>query len=881
MSDANKELLHEFILESNEGLQVINDKLAQYSKNPTSMEDFNGIYRAIHTIKGGARFMKLPELEALTHSIESVLDLIREGVLTYSSSFNDLILVGVDYIQAHIQSLENFGVEATIDTSILRSEILSFATSSAKSEKSSKTNAVETSFSGNFEAEDHTASSSEIVENNQIAEEVGEISTAATAVLQATPNEKQNAEKAIADTVVRVNVNLLDKIMNVVGELVLTRNQIVQLASAQETGDLIRLSTQLNSITSELQTDIMTTRMQPIGSILNRFERIVRDMARELDKKINLKIEGKDTELDKTLLEAIKDPLTHMVRNAVDHGMETIQERIKAGKPEEGNVTIRAYHEGGQVTIEISDDGRGIDKQRILAKAEEKGLIRPDEAARMADKEIYNLVFLPGFSTAAKVTNISGRGVGMDVVKTNIEKIGGHIEILTELGKGSVFKMRIPLTLAIIPALIVSSGEESFAIPQINLVELVRLEGDKLLQIEKIKDSEFFRLRGNIIPLARLSNTLDLPRVETEQESLNIVILNADGAMFGLIVDQILDTQEIVVKPLGKQIKNIGIYAGATIMGDGHVALILDVQGLANKCSLERGSGSKKTASGSEAVHQSQDLQEILLFSLSSKGLFAVPLSMITRLEEFDKNSVDYTSMSPITKYRDQPMPLLFLDEALGLSVGASKELPDIIPTFVISIDNLNYGFVVDKIIDVTATNFDLKKSGVEGACIIGTLFVNEKAVSIIDMYDLADKLKLGLRKKTYEITQGKRPTALVVEDTPMFRTLAVNIMREIGFDVLVATNGKEGIDILTQRYKDVQVIISDIEMPIMNGYEFVEILKSRNEYKNIPIIAVTSRYSEADIAKGKSAGFDTYLEKFKKEEIINAVQKHLGRGLS
>jgi len=414
-------------------------------------------------------------------------------------------------------------------------------------------------------------------------------------------------EISVIDSVVRVNVKVLDKIMNVVGELVLNRNQIVQFANSHEQSELNRLTQQLSIITTELQNDIMTTRMQPVGNVLSKFERVIRDLARKQNKKIKLIIKGEKTELDKTLLEAIKDPLTHLIRNAVDHGIESPEERVIANKPEEGIVMITSYHEGGQVTIEIKDDGGGINSVKVLEKAISKGIVTTEEAERMSEKQIINMIFSPGFSTAAEVTEISGRGVGMDVVKTNVEKIGGMVDIESEFGVGSTFKMKIPLTLAIIPALVVESDLESFAIPQINLVELVRIEDQNIsTKIEKLHDSEFFRLRGELIPIFRINEVLDLKNVhektmaltknledlnvessfknknknknENVQSGINIVILNAEGKTYGLIVDKILDTQEIVVKPLSGALKHINIFAGATIMGNGHVALIIDAR---------------------------------------------------------------------------------------------------------------------------------------------------------------------------------------------------------------------------------------------------------------------------------------------------------------
>ena len=397
---------------------------------------------------------------------------------------------------------------------------------------------------------------------------------------------------AVSDSTIRVDVGLLDKLMNLVGELVLARNQVLQFTSQSADSAFLATSQRLNLITTELQGSVMKTRMQPIGNVWSKLPRVVRDLAAACGKEVRLEMEGKETELDKTIIEAIKDPLTHIVRNSVDHGIERPETRVERRKPAEGCLKMRAYHEGGQVIIEITDDGGGIDCERVKQKALQRALITPEQAARMSDHEALYLIFLPGFSTAEKVTNVSGRGVGMDVVKTNIERIGGTVDLQSQPGKGTTLKIKIPLTLAIIPALIVTSGGDRFAIPQVSLLELVRLEVEQASQqIEFIHGAPVYRLRGQLLPFAYLNRELRLNDADDDGlkpsvEATTIVVLQADGHPFGLVVDEINDTEEIVVKPLGKQLKGVASFAGATIMGDGRVALILDVLGLAQRAGV-------------------------------------------------------------------------------------------------------------------------------------------------------------------------------------------------------------------------------------------------------------------------------------------------------
>src|SRR5271165_3795881 len=394
-----------------------------------------------------------------------------------------------------------------------------------------------------------------------------------------------------APETIRVGVNVLDKLMTLVGELVLARNQLLQISNTVEDASLQAVSQRMNLIATELQEQVMKTRMQPIGNIWGQFPRTVRDVALGCGKEVGIEMEGKETELDKTIIEAIKDPLTHLVRSSVDHGIELPEARVKAGKARVGRLILRAFHEGGQVNIEISDDGAGLSSDRIRKKAIERGVITAEQAARMTEREIFNLIFLPGFSTAEKVTNVSGRGVGMDVVKTNVEKIGGTVDVQSTLGRGTTVRVKIPLTLAIIPALVVTCGGDRYAIPQVSLLELVRVESDQAGKgIELVHGAPVYRLRGQLLPLVYLSRELKLAtdaRPPAEREgAVNIVVLQADGRQFGLVVDEINDTEEIVVKPLRKQLKTVKVFAGSSIMGDGRVALILDVLGLAQRAGV-------------------------------------------------------------------------------------------------------------------------------------------------------------------------------------------------------------------------------------------------------------------------------------------------------
>jgi two-component system chemotaxis sensor kinase CheA len=549
-----------------------------------------------------------------------------------------------------------------------------------------------------------------------------------------------------AQETIRVGVNLLDKLMTLVGELVLARNQLLQISNTVEDAGLQAVSQRMNLIATELQEEVMKTRMQPIGNVWSQFPRTVRDVALGCGKEVGIEMEGKETELDKTIIEAIKDPLTHLVRNSVDHGIELPEDRVKAGKNRAGRLILRAFHEGGQVNIEISDDGAGLNGERIRKKALERGVVTAEQAARMTEREIFNLIFLPGFSTAEKVTNVSGRGVGMDVVKTNVERIGGNVDVQSNAGRGTTVRVKIPLTLAIIPALVVTCGGDRYAIPQVSLLELVRLEADEVVKgIELVHGAPVYRLRGRLLPLVYLSRELklvtDASAAVAGDGSVNIVVLQADERQFGLVVDQINDTEEIVVKPLRKQLKTVKTFAGSSIMGDGKVALILDVMGLAQRASVvtemrDRAMTEKTT----EAVTKGGDKQTFLLFAGPGDSRMAIPLSTLARLEEFPVADVEMSGIQWVTQYRGQILPLIRLNivmEERRQRLRASHLLPAIdlgpIQVLVLNHEGRSFGLVVERILDIVEDRADVKSAATRPAVLYSVL-IGDRVTELLDI---------------------------------------------------------------------------------------------------------------------------------------------------
>ncbi len=744
-----QQLINDLIVESGEGLDRFDAEMLLLEKGAGKKDSLNIVFRAIHTIKGTAGCIGLSKIELVAHVGENLLSLLRDGKLQITPPMISTLLEYSDALKEMMRSLEQTGTPGDTDYSNLLKKLQQFAAGEnpAEEKKPEPVAAVENSvaapapaaavasgawglFSDEPAAEEPApavAPSSDKAEKQVWGLFEDEPAAPATAIEVPAPIENAAAgakpsAASVSETAIRVDVGQLDKLMNLVGELVLARNQILQFTAESTEPTLLNASQRLNIITTELQESVMKTRMQPIENVWAKFPRIVRDVSRELGKKVQLVMEGSETELDRTIIEAIKDPLTHILRNSIDHGFEKPDVRVKAGKAEEGLLVLRAFHEGGQVNIEIMDDGGGINVARVKNKAVEKGLVTAEHTARMTDREVFNMIFLPGFSTAEKVTNVSGRGVGMDVVKTNIEKIGGSVDVFSETGQGTTLKIKIPLTLAIIPALIVTSGGERFAIPQVSLLELLRLDGEQAKQgIEMLYGSPVYRLRGQLLPLIYLNRELKLGEPKPE-DAVQIVVLQADGRQFGMIVDDINDTEEIVVKPLGKQLKGISCFAGATIMGDGKVALILDVLGIAQYSKVISEVRDKAALEKTKTFDQSGEKQTLLVFNTGKNSRLAIPLSTVARLEEFSRESVENSGGQEVVQYRGQILPLIPIARFLSPAEAAATPA-DPMQVVVYSELGRSVGLVVGKINDIVheaiTVRRESRRNGISGSAVI------------------------------------------------------------------------------------------------------------------------------------------------------------------
>jgi len=746
-----------------------------------------------------------------------------------------------------------------------------------------------------------------------------------------------------SDASLRVNVSLLDTLMNLAGELVLSRNQLLQAISSGDPRAAETSGQRIDLITSELQEAIMLTRMQNIGIVFNKFPRVVRDLAGNLGKNVELYLKGKEVELDKTIIEAIGDPLTHLVRNSVDHGIELPEDRNEAGKNNTGRIILKAYHEAGQVNIEISDDGKGLDGQKLAAIAVAKGVVTEDQARMMSDKEKMNLVFMPGFSTAEKVTDVSGRGVGMDVVKTNLDRLGGVIDIDSKIGEGTTIRIKLPLTLAIIPSQIIVAGGDRYAIPQVNLEELLRIPANQVKdRVEIVGDAEVVRLRGKLLPLIKLADVIgiestyfdykdgssktdrrrnisdrrskrnsyfyedrtdaensklktdkkeDLDRSSEEvkrnpkdrryhaSSALNIVVVSTGVMKYGLVVDELNDSEEIVVKPLGRHLKVCKEYAGATIMGDGRVALILDVANLANMYGLTSVEGSDRAGEvaveNNEADRGSKDRQSILIFRGEDEEQFAIPINHVERIEKIKDTDIEEVGGKKVMKYRGGSLALFTIDQVAHVKPMAKKE--DLL-VIVVNIADREIGIMAVGPVDAKEISVEIDDETLKQQGILGSAIIGDHTTLLVDVYGLVHTLNPEWfpDREIVQTAQGKSVTILYAEDSNFFRNQVKGFMEEEGYNVIGAEDGNVAWNLLLEHSEEVSLVVTDIEMPNLDGYELSEKIKKDKRFADLPIIALTTMAGEEDVARGESVGIDDYQIKLDREKLMRSVINYL-----
>lgn len=1058
------ETLQMYIEESREHLEDIETDLLEIEQQGADIDSdlVNKVFRAAHSIKGGASFLALGKITDLSHKIENILDMVRNQQLVPSGELISTVLEAFDYlgdllnnavnsnemdISSHLDDLNKL-VTATLDDNekedLTRQEKISMpdihttftlstydlkqATQGGKDlyileydliedvhrQGNSPLDIFHSLENAGFIIDVHVGMTAvgdldspqlftilpmyvffaSIIEPDLIAMvlEIDEakaqhlssddikdqlqsggktIETAAPEIADSSPlpvveqvaepvakqqkkEVKQSSgviDKAKSSSLkqsttkqaktVRVDVQVLDQLINRAGELVLARNQMLQALSTWEKANITTASQRIDLVTSELQEAIMLTRMQPIGNIFNKFTRVIRDLSRQLGKEIDLQLEGKEVELDKTIIEGLGDPLTHLVRNSVDHGIEPPETRKAKGKQEKGTVSLRAYHESGQVIIEIEDDGKGLNPVFLAEKALEKGLVSVEQEATMTDQERVNLIMMPGFSTAEKLTDVSGRGVGMDVVKTNLDELGGQVEINSELDRGTVIRIKLPLTLAIIPSLLVSTAGERFAIPQVNVGELLQIPGTELKdRIERIGEAEVLVLRGELIPLLQLASVLELEHLYFDKKQgvyrpdrrkticdkrlddfsssspqktahgpktvvpeavaerryadrdLNVVVVQSGAFKYGMIVDAMHDTVEIVVKSLGRHLNKQQVYAGATIMGDGNLALILDVAGVARAAGLRSVTESSQLLAKEQeqsSVGNGSVQQTLLFFRNGPEELCAVPLHQVMRIEQIKNTDIEIKGGKKVIQYRNGNLPVYALEEVASVEMLEEREELNVI---LFSVAGHEVGLLATPPLDIVNNTFMLDEVTLRQSGISGSTIINNETILMVDIIDviknlnpqwftdIADPYLLSRGTAMDEGNGGQsdaQSTVVLVEDSDFFRSQVKQFINAMGYPVVEAENGREALEQINDLTESIGLVVTDIEMPIMNGYELAAKLREDERFSQLPIIALSSLANEEDVARGKKSGINEFQVKLDREQLAEAITRYLG----
>jgi two-component system, chemotaxis family, sensor kinase CheA len=947
------DLLREFLTETSESLDTVDNQLVRFEQEPNNAKILDNIFRLVHTIKGTCGFLGLPRLEALAHAGETLMGKFRDGMPVTAEAVT-LILSSIDRIKEILAGLEatetepegndrdlidqleamvergmaamaagetaapaaaaapepepapasaraapahTHGtlVDQTLERPLRPGEVpldeLERAFRETKTEKNTQGSLVpqtlerplrpgEVSLDELERAFRSTATEVEPAHTKKAAAPERQPAAApAEQSVTSVKEKKQSAKKSVvevdsaadnervANQSIRVNVDTLEHLMTMVSELVLTRNQLLEISRRNEDTEFKVPLQRLSNVTAELQEGVMKTRMQPIGNAWQKLPRIVRDLSGELGKQIELEMHGADTELDRQVLDLIKDPLTHMVRNSADHGLETPAERATAGKPETGTIRLSAYHEGGHIIICIADNGRGLNTERIKAKALHNGLVSEAELEKMSEAQIHKFIFAPGFSTAAQITSVSGRGVGMDVVRTNIDQIGGTIDIKSVAGEGCSVTIKIPLTLAIVSALIVEAGGDRFAIPQLSVVELVRARANSEHRIERIKDTAVLRLRNKLLPLMHLKKLLKIDDgSSTDPENGFIVVTQVGSQTFGIVVDGVFHTEEIVVKPMSTKLRHIDMFSGNTILGDGAVIMIIDPNGIAK--ALGAASAAHQQIADENASHHAgsgEQLTSLLVFRAGTTQPKAVPLGLVTRLEEIAADKIELSNGRYMVQYRDQLMPLVQME---GVTVQTSGSQP----ILVFADDGRSMGLVVDEIIDIVEERLNIEVAGSQSG-ILGSAVIKGQATEVIDVGHFLPMAFADWFTRKEMKPSAASQSVLLVDDSAFFRNMLAPVLKAAGYRVRVAPNAQEGLAVLRSG-QSFDVVLTDIEMPDMNGFEFAETIRGDQHLHHMPIIGLSSLVSPAAIERGRQAGFYDYVAKFDRPGLIAALKE-------
>lgn len=859
MNSADNDLIDIFIVESTEGLADLDQQLLaiEAAGDNADAELVNHLFRAVHSVKGVAGFLGFEPVIQVAHHLESALSLVRNRQLQINASNIETLLTAADLLRklvTDVRQCDQYEIKPTIEQLKQLNQSVKATAAEGSLEQ------VEEAFKA---LQCEAAAASPPAVDAEVTQPI----------LAAGPT----AAVAAPEASIRVSVPVLERLMNLAGELVLTRNQMLQSLDIDRNRGLATLSARLDHVTTDLHDAIMSARMQQVGTVLNRFPRLVRDLNRRLNKQCRLEIEGAEVELDRTILEAIGDPLTHLVRNAVDHGLETPAERLAAGKPAEGVLQLRAFHESGKVHITLADDGRGVDVDRVREKAVSRGLISAEQAASLSQREIVQLIFQPGFSTAEKVTDVSGRGVGMDVVKTSIQRVGGTVEVESTRHEGATVHISLPLTLAIIPSWIVSQSGFRFAIPETAIIELVcPRPDDKNLRLEKYAGGLALRWRESLLPLVRLADML--PASESQPISSapvhpkNIVIVETGRRRFGIIVDTVHGPEQIVVKALGRHLKQFRMLAGAAVLGDGGIAYVLDIAGIGAEAKLQ----GRKEAPPAEADPNAafeDELQTVLLIRNAAGKLLAVPRPMISRIERIDAEQIKQTGNLRTLTYRDGTLPIVEVIDA-----GTPQLTKRNVYVLVFSSAGREAGLLAHELVDVCEASTEVDTSLFYGNGLMGALTIDGELARLVDVYDLlACSLDNSIANRPVTADQPLG-VVLLAEDSAFIRQQVARVVKDAGYHLMMAENGLKAWELLQAQSELVDLVLTDIEMPVMNGFELCTQLRRTAEFATLPVVALTSLTTDEHMRKGQEVGIDQWLVKMDRERLLHAIAQHLPR---
>ena len=881
------EVFKNFLVEMGEKLEELEEGLSELEQG-YSEDVVNKLFRAVHTIKGGGGFFGLNKVSELSHVFEDLLMRLREGEMVFGERMIGPFYSACDALKEMHES-DDYGNGADIsevcrELKSVDSEADPEDSLSAESKTKEKEEFAEETV---IEQENQTVQAEEpvVAEKSEAPEEKPEPVAAPTSSTFAKSPPSLDKSHSQNETI-RVKVDLLDKLMELTGEIVLGRNQLLRQFS--DMGDKSNLVAMAHMI-SDLQQLVLQTRMQPIGGTFTKFNRIVRDLAKQLEKPIRLIIKGEDTELDRSIIESLSDPLTHLIRNCADHGLESPETRVNQGKDRVGSIRLQARHEGGQVVITVEDDGKGIDGEKVKAKAVANNAITQAEADSMGENEAAKLIFHPGLSTAEAVTSLSGRGVGMDVVKSTFEKLGGAIDLETKMGSGTKVIIHLPTTLTIMSSLIVRIEGARYAVPHSELKEVILVRPEDDIQIERIRDREVYRLRGNLIPILSMEEITRIPKDDQSPEANDVtttndrderlfLVLHSGINQFGLLIDSIDHTEEIVVKPLAQILSHLTFYAGSSILGDSDVAMVLSANGICQSHKLHihdlETSLQPNQSLAEMQIVDMQEKQDLLVFRFAQDEQLAIPLSLVFKVEQIEVDQIQTVSENHFINLEGKNILLIYLDKYLRL-----KPLPEDLSTYYIitpKIRDFEVGIVVSSIEESVHMRLNLDSPPINQKAILGITTIRERITFLVDLFSLAEQVSPDRFKRAVPDGRPEQDRLLVVDDTPFFRDLEKNYFESVGFRVTLANNGQEALDLLLERPNYYNLVVSDIVMPIMDGYELVKNIKSNHKLQGIPVIALTSFTEEENQEKALTAGFDGYAMKTNKENILRAVESFL-----